>query len=249
MSADGLNIDAFVAVGDDEKRVELAAALKAKLNASNNGERLQFVVQRALYFMMAETITTMEEVEAITIKKIAALAKVAYESADEGSKWTPLQELELRAWAADDPPTPTASTADDNLLKALGEAVGARGGEDGHAATTHKALPAGLVKALESEIVLGEEWHRHLVDDLKSTGLTSGASLLALSASMEVGVRVADHTVSGLAYGTDVNTLPTVKDARKHNTTYSKLIATESPDTKAVTKWEAHLGAYLAPRC
>ena len=48
MSADGLNIDAFVAVEDDEKRVELAAALKAKLNASNNGERLQFVVQRAL---------------------------------------------------------------------------------------------------------------------------------------------------------------------------------------------------------
>ena len=68
MVSDGMGIDAFVAVGSTEKQEELAAALKAKLSASYNGERLQFVVQRALYFMMAETLTTMEEVEAISKK-------------------------------------------------------------------------------------------------------------------------------------------------------------------------------------
>ena len=62
----------------------MAVVLKAKLSEERNGKELREDVQLVLFFMMAETLTKLSQVKAITVEDIAALAQKAYEAV-EGS--------------------------------------------------------------------------------------------------------------------------------------------------------------------
>ena len=218
--------------------------LKNKLNETRNGVTIPGGVQMPIFCMVAETLATKEQVETITAEEIGEIARAAYESI-EGCHWNVFLERRMKRWASSpSTPTPPPPTADSNLLNALRAVEGTSGQEaDGADLLSIQPLTFGQDVDLDSEAVIGKEWAAHCTNDKKIMGLESGAEIIALACSAEIGSRLAGHSFRGVVYGTEIMTQPAIKDARKHSTTpvYTKLIASETPSARAVEAWESHL--------